>query len=570
VKKKTDSDNAFAIDRMGMKGARPMADTSEKKLSRMQKKEAAYEENRRHWLVEEEKIYDLWERAGNPGGDVQNQRLAKQGKKPPRRLISQLIDPETEFFELSRGAGFGIGYEGVEDVPSGGLVTGIGKIHGNWVMILANDSRVTAGAYYPISCKKHLRAQEIAEKCGLNFVYIADSAGAYLPLQDRIFPGRNQFGHFFYNMCRMSAKGLKQYTLSTGGNTAGGAYIVYLACESIMIDGMSYSFLGGPPMVKSAIGETVSMEDLGGARVHTSISGGADHFVKSQDEGIEKLRELLAFDPGQTLYIDRRRPAPPKVPADHLYRVLPKEVSKGINVREVLAAIADDSYFSEYKRNYNPGRGDNIVCGKIFLKGIPVGVIASNNNGVIFVDSARKAIEWVIRCCTMKIPILYIQNSPGYMVGAAEEYAGIGKYGSGMVRACACAEVPRIQWIIGPDHGAANFGMCGRTFDPLFIFATMRARTSVMSGDTAGFILTSLERVNRKKRGEEMDEAAAEKFRRMMIAKYDREAHPFYMEARLFNDGTLPLKDCRDALALAFEVALLQPVRASNFGNFKF
>jgi len=333
---------------------------------------------------------------------------------------------------------------------------------------------------------------------------------------------------------------------------------------------MSYSFLGGPPMVESAIGEKVSMEDLGGARVHTQISGGADHFVKSQDEGIEKLRELLAFDPKQTLYIDRRKSAEPKVSADHLYQVLPKETSKGINVREVLASIADDSYFSEYKRNYNPGRGDNIVCGKIFLKGIPVGVIASNNNGVIFVDSARKAIEWVIRCCTMKIPILYIQNSPGYMVGTAEEYAGIGKYGSGMVRACACAEVPRIQWIIGPDHGAANFGMCGRTFDPLFIFATMRARTSVMSGATAGFILTSLERTNRKKRGEEMDEEAAGKFQQMMIDKYNREAHPFYMEARLFNDGTLPLKNCRDALALAFEVSLLQPVRESNFGNFKF
>ena len=547
-----------------------MADQTERKMSRAQKKEAEHEENRRHWQAEEEKIYALWEKAYNPGGEAQNQRLAKQGKKAPRQLIGQLIDSGTEFFELSRGAGFGIGYEGVDDVPSAGLVTGIGKINGNWVMILANDSRVSAGAYYPISCKKHLRAQEIAEKCGMNFVYIADSAGAYLPLQLGIFPGRNQFGHFFYNMTRMSAKGLKQYTLSTGGNTAGGAYIVYLACESIMIEGMSYSFLGGPPMVKSAIGETVSMEDLGGAKVHTQISGGADHFVKSQDEGIEKLRELLAFDPKQSLYIDRRKPADPKVPADHLYRVLPKETSKGINVREVLAAIADDSYFSEYKRNYNPGRGDNIVCGKIFLKGIPVGVIASNNNGVIFVDSARKAIEWVIRCCTMKIPILYIQNSPGYMVGTSEEYAGIGKYGSGMVRACACAEVPRIQWIIGPDHGAANFGMCGRSFDPLFIFATMRSRTSVMSGDTAGFILTSLERVNRKKRGEEMDEAAAARFRQMMIDKYNREAHPFYMESRLFNDGTLPLKDCRDALALAFEVSLLQPVRESNFGNFKF
>ncbi|HPG70712.1 MAG TPA: carboxyl transferase domain-containing protein, partial [Syntrophales bacterium] len=362
-----------------------MSDTPAKQSSRQQKKELEQRENREHWLAEERKIGELWEKAYNPGGQAQNDRLAQQGKKPPRELIRRLIDPGTDFFELSRGAGFGIGYEGVKDVPSAGLVTGIGKIHGNWVMILANDSRVSAGAYYPISCKKHLRAQEIAERCGLNFVYIADSAGAYLPLQDRIFPGRNQFGHFFYNMCRMSAKGLKQYTLSTGGNTAGGAYIVYLACESIMIDKMAYSFLGGPPMVKSAIGETVSMEDLGGARVHTHISGGADHFVRSQDEGIEKLRELLAFDPKQTLHCERRKTVEPRVPADHLYSVLPKEVARGINVREVIACIADDSYFSEYKRQYNIGRGDNVLCGKIHLKGIPVGVIASNNNGVIFV-----------------------------------------------------------------------------------------------------------------------------------------------------------------------------------------
>ncbi|OPX37321.1 MAG: propionyl-CoA carboxylase [Desulfobacteraceae bacterium 4484_190.1] len=483
-------------------------------------KKREYEENRKHWLAEEEKIYDLWEKAYNPGGQKQIDRLAKQGKKPVRQLIKQLIDPGTEFLELSRGAGFGINYEIAKDVPCAGLVSGLGKIHGNRVMIIANDSRVKAGAYYPINCKKHLRAQDIADQCGIPCVYIADSAGGFLPMQDRVFPGRGQFGHFFYNMSRMSAKGLKQYTLSTGGNTAGGAYIVYLACESIMIDKMSYSFLGGPPMVKAAIGEEVTMEELGGARVHTSISGGADHIVSSQDEGIDKLRELLSYDPKQKLHIERREPKEPRVPIDHLYEVLPRDPYRGIDVREVIACIADDSKFSEYKRTYNPGRGDTIVCGRIHLKGIPVGLVASNNIGVIFADAARK--------------------------------------------------VPKIQWVIGPDHGAANYGMCGRAYDPHFIFNTMRGRTSVMSGRTAAFILTKLERVNAKKRGEEMDEKEVKKFEQMMVEKYSNEAHPFYLEARLFHDGTIPFKSARDILAEAFEMSLLKPIAESTFGNFKF
>jgi 3-methylcrotonyl-CoA carboxylase beta subunit len=337
-----------------------------------------------------------------------------------------------------------------------------------------------------------------------------------------------------------------------------------------MIDKMSYSFLGGPPMVKAAIGEDVSMEDLGGARVHTTISGGADHFVRTQDEGIEKLRELLSYDPPQILHIKKRESKAPKIPIERLYEILPQDPYRGINVREVIACIADDSEFSEYKQSYNPGRGDNIVCGRIHLKGIPVGIVAGNNIGVIFVDAARKAIEWIIRCCSQKIPILFIQNSPGYMVGSQEEYNGIGKYGSGMVRAVACAKVPKIQWVIGPDHGAANYGMCGRGYDPHFIFYTMRGRTSVMSGKTAGSILTTLERANAKKRGKEMDEASAKAFEQMMIEKYSQEAYPFYTEARLYHDGTIPLKDSRNVLAEAFEATTLKPISETIFGNFKF
>jgi 3-methylcrotonyl-CoA carboxylase beta subunit len=540
-----------------------MADTADKKQEEQ-------EANKAHWTAEEEKLAALWEKAYFPGGQKQVDRLAAQGKKPVRELIGRLVDREDRFLELSRGAGFGINYESTMDVPSAGLVTGLGKVHGNWVMIIANDSRVKAGAYYPINCKKHLRAQDIADQCGIPCIYIGDSAGGFLPMQDRVFPGQGQFGRFFYNMSRMSARGLKQYTLSTGGNTAGGAYTVFLACESIMIDRMSYSFLGGPPMVKSAIGEEVTMEDLGGARVHTRLSGGADHLVHSQEEGIDKLRELMAHDPPQKLHVHRRETLPPRVPPDHLYRVLPGNPYHGIRVREVIAAIADDSAFHEYKRDYRPGRGDTMVCGRIHLKGLPVGVVAANHIGVIFVEAARKVTEWVIRCCSHRIPILYIQNSPGYMVGSNEEYAGIGKYGSNMVRAAACARVPKVQWVIGPDHGAANYGMCGRAYDPNFIFNTMRGRTSVMSGQTAGHILTSLEKINAEKRGESMDETEVERFREKMIRKYSTEAHPFYTEARLYHDGTIPFHQCRDVLATAFEVSLLQPIQDSVFGNFKF
>ncbi|MBN1829255.1 MAG: propionyl-CoA carboxylase, partial [Deltaproteobacteria bacterium] len=340
-----------------------MSEAEARRKSRRQSRELEFQENREHWISEEQRISELWEKAYNPGGQAQIDRLAKQGKKPVRELVHQLVDSGSDFYELSRGAGFGINYEDAMDVPSAGLVTGLGKVHGNWVMVIANDSRVKAGAYFPINCKKHLRAQDIADQCGIPCVYIGDSAGAFLPMQDRVFPGKGQFGRFFYNMCRMSAKGLKQYTLSTGGNTAGGAYTVYLACESIMIDKLAYSFLGGPPMVKSAIGEEVSMEDLGGAKVHTQKSGGADHFVRTQDEGVEKLRELLSFDPKQKMYMERRESRPPAAPVEHLYEALPKDAYKAINVREILTCIADDSDFSEYKPTYAPGRGDNILCG---------------------------------------------------------------------------------------------------------------------------------------------------------------------------------------------------------------
>lgn len=527
--------------------------------------------NYEFWLQQEKELLTRREEAYNVGGQKQIERLAKQGKVPVRQLIEKLVDPGEDFFELGLDAGYDIGYREQSHIPGGGLVIGVGKIQGKDCMIFANESRMTAGTYYPITLKKHMRAQKIAEQCGLTCVYIADSGGIFLPLQLGSFADEGMFGSMFYNMTRMSAKGIKQYTLSTGGNTAGGAYIVYLACESVMIDKLANAFLAGPPMVQSAIGEVVSAEDLGGAYVHTQQSGGADHFVRSQEEGISKLREIIAFDPPQKQFGHRCETwEEPLYGPGELMACMPADPYRPIDVKDVLKCIADGSYFQEYKANYAPGRGDNIICGKIWLKGMPIGIIASNKTGVIFIEAARKATEWVVRCGNDKTPLLYIQNSPGFMVGKNEEWGGIGKYGADMVRACACVNVPKIQWVIGPDHGAANYGMCGRAYNPRFVFHTMRARTTVMSGKTAAFILESIERKNKEIKGEAVDEENMIEFRDMIMERYDREGHPYLTGSLLFHDGIITWAEARNKLARGFELALRQPVVSSDFGNFKF
>jgi acetyl-CoA carboxylase carboxyltransferase component len=373
----------------------------------------------------------------------------------------------------------------------------------------------------------------------------------------------------FYNMCRMSAKGIKQYTLSTGGNTAGGAYIVYLATESIMIEKMAYAFLAGPPMVKSAIGEDVTMEDLGGAYVHTQHSGGCDHFVRTQEEGIEKIRAMMEFEPAQKLCIDRREIREPLYDFREMMACSPINTYNHINIKDTIKCLADDSYFHEYKQTYGPGRGVSIICGKMWLKGIPVGVVASNASGIIYIEAARKATEWMIRCGNSKLPVLFLQGSPGYMVGKAEEWGGIGKYGSDMVRACSCLEVPKVTYVIGPDHGAANYGMCGRAFKPRFAFTNMRGRTTVMSGNTAGFILETIRRKNIEAKGGKIDEQEMAEFRQKMRERYDEEGHPFYTGSLLFHDGVIAFSEARDKLARAFEIALRVPVRESYWGDFK-
>ncbi|MEN6638353.1 MAG: carboxyl transferase domain-containing protein [Smithella sp.] len=552
-----------------------------KRMTKTERLEKDRETNLKYWEEQDALLMKHREEAYDIGGQDQLARLGKQGKKPMRDLIKLLIDPDTDFFEVGLDAGYNIGekklyggsiYEEEKrgHIPGGGVVTGVGTIHGKDCMIFANENRFAAGTYFPITLKKHMRAQAIAEQCGLPCIYIADSGGINLPLQLGCFADDGHFGTMFYNMCRMSAKGIKQYTLSTGGNTAGGAYMVYLATESIMIEKLAFAFLAGPPMVKSAIGETVSQEDLGGAYVHTQHSGGCDHFVKTQEEGIQKLRAMMEFEPGQKIYIDRRESREPKYDYKEMMRCSPVDTYHLINIKDTIKCLADDSYFHEYKATYGPGRGDSIICGKMWLKGIPIGVVASNASGVIHIEAARKATEWMIRCGNSKLPVLFLQGSPGYMVGKAVEWGGIGKYGSDMVRACSCLEAPKITYVIGPDHGAANYGMCGRAFKPRFAFTNMRGRTSVMSGNTAGFILETVRRKNIEAKGGAVNEEDMEKFRQMMRERYNSEGHPFYTGSLMFHDGVIAFSEAREKLARAFEIALRTPVRESDWGDLKF
>ncbi|MDD5414187.1 MAG: carboxyl transferase domain-containing protein [Smithellaceae bacterium] len=552
-----------------------------KRMTKTERLEKDRETNLKYWEEQDALLMKHREEAYDIGGQDQLARLGKQGKKPMRDLIKLLIDPDTDFFEVGLDAGYNIGekklyggsvYEEEKrgHIPGGGVVTGVGTIHGKDCMIFANENRFAAGTYFPITLKKHMRAQAIAEQCGLPCIYIADSGGINLPLQLGGFADDGHFGTMFYNMCRMSAKGIKQYTLSTGGNTAGGAYMVYLATESIMIEKLAFAFLAGPPMVKSAIGETVSQEDLGGAYVHTQHSGGCDHFVKTQEEGIQKLRAMMEFEPGQKIYIDRRESREPKYDYKEMMRCSPVDTYHLINIKDTIKCLADDSYFHEYKATYGPGRGDSIICGKMWLKGIPIGVVASNASGVIHIEAARKATEWMLRCGNSKLPVLFLQGSPGYMVGKAVEWGGIGKYGSDMVRACSCLEAPKITYVIGPDHGAANYGMCGRAFKPRFAFTNMRGRTSVMSGNTAGFILETVRRKNIEAKGGAVNEEDMEKFRQMMRERYNSEGHPFYTGSLMFHDGVIAFSEAREKLARAFEIALRTPVRESDWGDLKF
>jgi len=493
------------------------------------------------------------------GGAKYLDRHRAQGKLFARDRIDRLLDTGSPFLEIAPLAGWEL-YD--DPTPGAGIVTGIGRVSGVECLILANDATVKGGTYYPITVKKHLRAQQIALENNLPCLYLVDSGGAFLPMQDEVFPDADDFGRIFYNQATMSAAGIPQIAAVMGSCTAGGAYVPAMSDETVIVQGTGTIFLGGPPLVKAATGEDVSAEDLGGAYVHTHKSGVADHFAQDDDHALEILRGIVAS-------LNRRKhnplnmlsPEPPAYDPAELYGVLPVSFRESYDCREVIARIVDGSRFQEFKANY----GATLVTGFAHIEGMPVGIIA--NNGVLFSDSSVKGAHFVELCCARGIPLIFLQNITGFMVGREAESGGIAKDGAKMVHAVANAAVPKLTVIIGGSFGAGNYGMCGRAYGPRFLFMYPNSRISVMGGEQASNVLLTVKRDQLAREAKpDLTPAEQDAFRAPILEKYEREGSPYYSTARLWDDGILDPPETRRVLALALSACLNSGVGETKFG----
>ncbi len=506
--------------------------------------------------------------AGRPPRVVELQRL--RGKLLAHERIDALLDPGSPFLELSPLAAWDM-YDG--EAPGAGIVTGIGRVAGVDCMIIANDPTVKGGTYFPETVKKHLRAQAIAEENCLTTIYLVDSGGAFLHLQADVFPDRDHFGRIFYNIARMSARGITQIAAVLGSCTAGGAYIPAMADETVIVRGNGTIFLAGPPLVRAATGEEVSAEDLGGGDVHTRISGVADHLAETEPEALDKVREIVAhlalhqaIQP-RAIPVPTQAPEEPLYPAEELYGIIPADARHIYDVREIIARLVDGSRLTEFKARYGP----TVVCGFAHILGIPVGIVA--NNGLLFSESSLKATHFIQLCGQRGTPLLFMQNIAGFMVGRQYENEGIAKHGAKMVMAVSNVNVPRITLLHGVSHGAGNYGMSGRAYDPRFLFSWPNSRISVMSGDAAADTLWT---VGKRQVFHQMDEptdseiaAAEEKFKRPILEQYARESSPYYATARLWDDGILDPVKTRAALALAYAATAHAPLPPGGYGTFR-
>lgn len=497
------------------------------------------------------------------GGSAQSrERHLSRGKLLPRDRIDALIDDNADFLEVGLLAAHGV-YE--DDVPSAGIITGIGRIHGTECMILANDATVKGGTYYPLTVKKHLRAQEIAEQNHLPCIYLVDSGGAFLPRQDEVFPDRDHFGRIFYNQARMSAQGIPQLAAVLGSCTAGGAYVPAMCDEAIIVRNQGTIFLGGPPLVKAATGEIVDAETLGGGSVHSRTSGVTDHLAESDSHALEIARSIVAnFNIRKPACINLRAPIEPSYPAEEIYGIVSREYRFPYDVREVIARIVDGSEFQEFKKLY----GSTLVCGYAHISGCPVGIVA--NNGILFMESAQKGAHFIQLCNRRGIPLLFLQNVTGFMVGKRVEHAGIAKEGAKMVNAVATATVPKFTVIIGGSFGAGNYAMCGRAYNPRMMWMWPNARISVMGGEQAALVLSTVKRDGIEARGEEWSAAAQSEFEEVIRSQYEAQGNPYYASARLWDDGVIDPVDTRRILTLALQAAMNRPREAEGpFGIFR-
>ena len=494
------------------------------------------------------------------GGDATARaRHTGRGKLLARDRIARLVDPGAPFLELSAFAGDGV-YG--ESVPAAGIVTGIGPVMGRDCMIVANDATVKGGTYYPLTVKKHLRAQQIAAENRLPCLYLVDSGGAFLPLQDEVFPDRDHFGRIFYNQTRMSAMGIPQIALVMGSCTAGGAYVPAMADQSVIVRNQGTIFLGGPPLVRAATGEVVTAEELGGGDVHARVSGVADQLADSDEHAIAIARRIVSNLP-ESAKPATPKPAEPLYGGRDLYGLVPPDLRTPYDVRQIIGGVVDGSVFDEFKPLY----GTTLVCGFAKIWGMPVGIIA--NNGVLFSESALKGAHFVELCCQRNIPLLFLQNITGFMVGKKYESGGIARDGAKLVTAVACAAVPKLTLIIGGSFGAGNYGMCGRSYDPRFLFAWPNARISVMGGEQAALVLSRIRRDAIEAKGGSWSEEDEDAFRAPIRAQYETQGHPYYASARLWDDGIIDPADTRRVLALALSATRNAPVEPTRFGVFR-
>jgi len=500
------------------------------------------------------------------GPEAARERHTRRGKLLPRERVERLLDPGSPFLEIGQLAAFGL-YDG--EAPGAGLITGIGRVSGLEVMIVCNDATVKGGAYFPLTVKKHLRAQEIAHQNRLPCLYLVDSGGANLPHQAEVFPDRDHFGRIFFNQARMSAEGIAQIACVMGLSTAGGAYVPAMSDETVIVRGQGEEsqgaiFLAGPPLVKAATGEVISATELGGADTHARRSGVVDHVAAHDEHALEIVRSIVA-----RLNITKRSdvtlfpPEPPKLDPAELYGLIPVDVRAPYDVREVIGRIVDASRFDEFKPLY----GATLVCGFARVWGMPVAILA--NNGVLFSESALKGAHFVELACQRKIPLLFLQNISGFMVGGSYEAGGIAKDGAKLVTAVACAEVPKITVLIGGSFGAGNYGMCGRAYSPRFLFTWPNARISVMGGEQAASVLATIRRDAMEARGEAWSPADEAAFKAPIRERYETEGSPYYATARLWDDGIIDPVQTRDVLGLALSAALNAPIPETRFGVFR-
>jgi 3-methylcrotonyl-CoA carboxylase beta subunit/propionyl-CoA carboxylase len=495
------------------------------------------------------------------GGARYLQRHREQGKLPVRERIERLLDPDSPFLELSPLAAWGL-YE--SEAPAAGIVTGIGRVSGREVLIVANDATVKGGTYYPLTVKKHVRAQQVALENRLPCVYLVDSGGAFLPLQADVFPDREHFGRIFYNQARMSAERIPQIAVVMGSCTAGGAYVPAMSDETIIVKGTGTIFLGGPPLVKAATGEEVTAEELGGADVHTRLSGVADYFAEDDEHALHLARTVVGtLNRLKQLPTDVEAPEDPLYDPREIYGIVNLDTRKPYEVREIIARLVDGSRFDEFKERY----GTTLVTGFARLHGFLIGIVA--NNGVLFSESALKATHFIELCNLRGVPLLFLQNITGFIVGRQYERAGIAKDGAKMVHAVANSVVPKFTVIIGGSFGAGNYGMCGRAYEPRLLWMWPNARISVMGGEQAAGVLTTVKRDQLAREGKSLEAAEEEAIRTPILEKYEREGSPYYSTARLWDDGILDPADTRTALGLALSASFNAPIPDAKFGVFR-